>query len=76
MDVKVGDVLLGTVLQDGVLLDGDLAGVPAAIGPLDASWQVPAEEVLQVGRRITAEVIAVTDGRVALSSAATENPDL
>lgn len=51
-----------------MLLDGDLAGVPAAIGPLDASWQVPAEEVLQVGRRIT-------EGRVAPSSAATGNPE-
>ncbi|MFD6951318.1 MULTISPECIES: S1 RNA-binding domain-containing protein [unclassified Nocardiopsis] len=60
-----------------VALDG-FAGRPlGVVGPLDLSWRRFPAAAVEVGRRITAEVVAVDlgEGRVRLSMAATENPE-
>lgn len=82
--VRVGDVVSGTVTETGgphgllVRLDGPLAEVSASVGPLDVSWRGRSVKDVPVGRRVTAEVIAVDTERreVHLSMAATENPRL
>ncbi|MER7363839.1 S1 RNA-binding domain-containing protein [Nonomuraea wenchangensis] len=82
--VRVGDIVSGTITQVGpphgaaVRLDGQLGLASADIGPLHASWGHPWDEVIQVGRRVTAEVIDIDEEekRIGLSLAATENPEL
>ncbi len=81
--VQIGDVVSGTITEVGrrgasVRLDGRLCLVSADIGALDVSWCRLPDEVIQVGRRVTAEVIAVDSeqARIGLSLAATENPEL
>jgi ribosomal protein S1 len=81
--VRVGDVVSGTITEVGpcgavVRLDGRLGLVSANIGPLDVSWRRWSDEAVQVGQRVTAEVIAVDreQARIGLSLAATENPGL
>ncbi|WP_184972824.1 S1 RNA-binding domain-containing protein [Nonomuraea endophytica] len=84
--VNVGDTLAGTVADvtrsgAAVLLDGFVAAPAGVIGSLDLSWQSfqrSAGGILQVGDRVSAEVIAVDSqgGRVLLSRAAVENPQL
>ncbi|MGI5170516.1 S1 RNA-binding domain-containing protein [Spirillospora sp. CA-253888] len=80
--VRVGDIVSGTVMEIGrsfgaaVRLDGELGAVTAGIGPLDVSWRVSRDEAVQVGRRVTAEVVGIDAQRVRLSLAATENPEL
>ncbi|WP_327586685.1 S1 RNA-binding domain-containing protein [Nonomuraea sp. NBC_00507] len=81
--VRLGDLVSGTIREAGrlgasVRLDGRLGLVPADIGPLDVSWCRQPDEAIQVGQRVTAEVIAVDpdQARIRLSLAATENPEL
>ncbi|MCO6004921.1 S1 RNA-binding domain-containing protein [Actinoallomurus purpureus] len=82
--MRVGDVISGTVTEvrrprgAAVRLDGHLSLIPADIGPLDASWTRRSDEAVQVGQRVTAEVIAVDreQATIGLSLAATENPEL
>ncbi|WP_344889881.1 S1 RNA-binding domain-containing protein [Nonomuraea antimicrobica] len=82
--VRVGDVVTGTITEVGrplgaaVRLDGRLGLASAEIGPLDVSWCSRSDEVIQIGRRVTAEVICVDEEqkRISLSLAATENPEL
>ncbi|GAA3181955.1 S1 RNA-binding domain-containing protein [Nonomuraea roseoviolacea] len=82
--VRTGDIVSGTITQVGrphgaeVRLDGRLGQASADIGPLDVSWSRRSDEVIQVGRRVTAEVIDVDEERerIGLSLAATENPEL
>ncbi|WP_326806573.1 S1 RNA-binding domain-containing protein [Streptomyces sp. NBC_01186] len=61
-----------------VALDGFPARPLGTVGPLELSWRRRSAAVVEAGRRITAEVIAVDldEGRVRLSMAATENPEL
>jgi ribosomal protein S1 len=61
-----------------VVLDGFAAQPLATVGPLDGSWRRRFADVAVVGQRITGEVTAVDldAGRVRLSTAATENPEL
>ncbi|GIE91468.1 S1 RNA-binding domain-containing protein [Actinoplanes regularis] len=84
--VSVGDTLTGTVAEItpsgvAVLLDG-FAGDPVGfIGCLDFSWrsfQRSPGAIVQVGDRVSAEVITVDHLRrqVLLSRSATENPQL
>ncbi|MFJ9536567.1 S1 RNA-binding domain-containing protein [Streptomyces sp. NPDC101225] len=80
--VRVGDVCRGTVaevMRSGgvaITLDGFATRPLGTVGPSDLSWR--GSVAVEVGRRVTAEVIAVDReaGRVRLSTAATENPDL
>lgn len=60
------------------MLDGFAAHPLGVVGALDGSWRRRFAEVAVVGQRITAEVIAadLDAGRVRLSMAATENPEL
>ncbi|MEV4019627.1 hypothetical protein AB0J35_55010 [Nonomuraea angiospora] len=82
--VRADDIVSGTITQVGcppgaaVRLDGRLDLASAGIGPLDVSWCRRSDEVIQVGRRVTAEVIDVDEERetTGLSLAATENPEL
>ncbi|KUN77829.1 S1 RNA-binding domain-containing protein [Streptomyces griseoruber] len=81
--IRVGDLCAGTVVEvtrsgPSVLLDGFEERPLGVVGSLDASWRRRSAEVAVVGQRITAEVIAVDldAGRVWLSMAATENPEL
>lgn len=84
--VNVGDTLTGTVAEvtrSGAALSldefaGDSVGF---IGSLDFSWRFlrrSTDEVLRVGARVSAEVIAVDPSRrqILLSHSATENPQL
>lgn len=82
--IRVGDLCGGTVADVTrrrvltVSLDGFPAHPLGEVGPLDLPWgQLPAG-LLEVGRRITAEVTAVDleRSRVRLSLAATEHPEL
>jgi small subunit ribosomal protein S1 len=80
--VSAGDTLTGTVAEitrsgAAVLLDGFADGPAGFIGPLDYSWR-SSGAILQVGDRVSAEVIAVDHlrQRVMLSRSATENPEL
>lgn len=82
--IRVGDVLDGTVAgitrSHGVTvtLDGFTARPVGAVRPLDVhgSWERSA--VVDVGRRVTAQVIAVDpdEGEVRLSMTATRHPHL
>ena len=81
--IKVGDLCQGRVAavsrsEVSVILDGFTAHPVGSVGALDGSWRRRFAEVAVVGQRITAEVIAVDldAGRVRLSMAATENPEL
>ncbi|MEV1173602.1 S1 RNA-binding domain-containing protein [Nonomuraea sp. NPDC049784] len=84
--VNVGDVLTGTVAEmtrsgTTVLLDAFSRAPVGIIGALDLSWRSfgrSAADILEVGGRVSAEVIAVDLGkrRVRLSRSATENPQL
>ncbi|MFZ4206651.1 S1 RNA-binding domain-containing protein [Streptomyces griseoincarnatus] len=81
--VQVGDHCSGVVAEVtpsgvAVILDGFAARSLGVVGPLDVSWQRRMADAAAVGRRITAEVLAVDleEGRVSLSMAATENPEL
>ncbi|MBB6118545.1 S1 RNA-binding domain-containing protein [Nocardiopsis algeriensis] len=84
--VRRGEHCSGTVTK--VTRDGDvvvaLDGFPGrplgVVGPLDVSWTrfARTNREVEVGQRVTAEVIAVDReaGRVRMSMAATENPQL
>ncbi|MFD7771044.1 S1 RNA-binding domain-containing protein [Streptomyces sp. NPDC059787] len=81
--MQVGDRCSGTVAavtrsEVTVALDGFAARPLGVVGPLDVSWQRRMTDAAVVGQRITAEVLAVDleEGRVRLSMAATENPEL
>ncbi|NJP97855.1 S1 RNA-binding domain-containing protein [Nonomuraea sp. FMUSA5-5] len=71
-------VVSGTVVEDGprVRLDGDLASTPAYIR--DFPWSGNRADAVRAGRRVTAEVVSVDEakGRIWLSLAATEHPEL
>ncbi|MEW1640401.1 S1 RNA-binding domain-containing protein [Streptomyces sp. NPDC093801] len=81
--MQVGDLCSGTVAEvsaRGVSVTPD--GFPTRplgrVGSLDVSWRWSVASAVQVGRRITAEVIAVDldQGCAWLSMAAVENPEL
>lgn len=84
--VSVGDTLTGTVAEvtpsgAAVLIDGFADDPVGVIGCLDYSWrsfQRSPGAILQVGDRVSAEVITVDHLRrqVLLSRSATENPQL
>ncbi|TYK43157.1 S1 RNA-binding domain-containing protein [Actinomadura decatromicini] len=84
--VNIGDTLSGTVAEvtraeASVLLDGFAVDPVGIIGPLDLSWRSfrrSAADLLHVGTRVTAAVIAIDPSRrkVMLSRSATENPHL
>ncbi|MDN3022924.1 S1 RNA-binding domain-containing protein [Streptomyces sp. S.PB5] len=81
--ICVGDVCHGTVVavsrsEMSVTLDGFPAHPLGSVGTLDCSWRRRFDDVAVVGRRIAGEVLAVDldAGRVRLSMAATENPEL
>ncbi|BCJ47201.1 hypothetical protein GCM10010168_72100 [Actinoplanes ianthinogenes] len=77
--VRVGDLVTGTVSAvTGAGVSVDLDGPAGEIGPLDLSWRTFSRASIEVGERISAEVIAVDEaaGRVRLSRAATEDPEL
>ncbi|WP_433469809.1 S1 RNA-binding domain-containing protein [Spirillospora sp. CA-128828] len=81
-EVAVGDVVSGTVVADQrpygprMRLDGDASPMPARIR--DFPWEGTRSDAVKVGRRVTAEVVSVDKaaGRVWLSLAATEHPEL
>ncbi|WP_433471691.1 S1 RNA-binding domain-containing protein [Spirillospora sp. CA-142024] len=81
-EVAVGDVVSGTVVADQrpygprMRLDGDASSMPARIR--DFPWEGTRSDAVKVGRRVTAEVVSVDKaaGRVWLSLAATEHPEL
>lgn len=81
--IQVGDLCRGTVAavtrsEVAVTLDGFTARPLGEVGALDVSWQRHLADAAAVGQRIAAEVLAVDteEGRVRLSMAATENPEL
>nr|WP_282083588.1 S1 RNA-binding domain-containing protein [Streptomyces tendae] len=81
--IQVGDRCSGVVAavsrsEVTVTLDGFAARALGVVGPLDVSWQRRRADAAVVGQRITAEVLSVDleEGRVWLSMAATENPEL
>ncbi|NRQ31604.1 S1 RNA-binding domain-containing protein [Nonomuraea sp. NN258] len=82
--VQLGDIVSGTITELDrthsavVRLDDPLSRISASIGLLDVSWRHRPEDIIRIGRRITAEVIAVEEQppRIRLSLAATENPEL
>lgn len=81
--IQVGDRCSGVVAavtrsEVTVTLDGFAARPLGVVGPLDVSWQGRGADAAAVGQRITAEVLSVDleEGRVRLSMAATENPEL
>ncbi|MER7643306.1 S1 RNA-binding domain-containing protein [Streptomyces sp. NPDC126522] len=81
--IKVGDVCHGTVAAVSrstmsVTLDGFAAQPLGVVGPLDRPWGRSSSDVAVVGRRVSGEVVAVDpdEGRVRMSMAATENPEL
>ncbi|WP_232832356.1 hypothetical protein [Nocardiopsis sp. FIRDI 009] len=59
-------------------LDGLPPDTTARIGPLDLSWRGASPDVVRFGQRVSAEVIGLgpDQGRIRLSLAATENPEL
>ncbi|SPL94879.1 SSU ribosomal protein S1p [[Actinomadura] parvosata subsp. kistnae] len=65
-------------MPDGprIRLDGELASTPAYIR--DFPWSGSRADAVRAGRRVTAEVVSVdeTEGRIWLSLAATEHPEL
>ncbi|WP_282083250.1 S1 RNA-binding domain-containing protein [Streptomyces tendae] len=81
--IQVGDACSGVVAaiarsEVTVTLDGFAARPLGVVGPLDVSWQRRMADAAVVGQRVTAEVLSVDleEGRVGLSTAATENPEL
>ncbi|MGW4650409.1 S1 RNA-binding domain-containing protein [Kitasatospora sp. NPDC004289] len=81
--IQVGDVCSGIVAEltprgVSVILDGFAARPLGFVGPLDRSWVRSSGAAVEVGDRITAEVTAIdlAQGRVWMSTAATENPEL
>ncbi|MEU8248923.1 S1 RNA-binding domain-containing protein [Nonomuraea sp. NPDC048916] len=80
--VAVGEVVSGTVVEDErafgprIRLDGNLASMPAHIS--DFPWRGSRADAVRVGQRVTAEVVSVDTaaGRIWLSSAAAEQPEL
>jgi ribosomal protein S1 len=81
--MNVGDVCAGVVAEisrshTSVTLDGFSERSVGEIGSLDLSWKDFSRRELEVGQRISAEVMAIDleAGRALLSMAATENPDL
>ncbi|MEU3561877.1 S1 RNA-binding domain-containing protein [Kitasatospora sp. NPDC006786] len=81
--IRVGDLCGGVVSEAtrsgvAVTLDGFPARPLGFVGSLDLPWGRPRTEGVEVGRRITAEVIAVDRpaGGVRLSMAATGHPEL
>ncbi|MFC4048424.1 S1 RNA-binding domain-containing protein [Actinomadura syzygii] len=84
--VNVGDTLSGTIAEvtrseASVLLDDFAADAVGIIGPLDLSWRSfrrSTADLLQIGTRVSAEVIAVDAPRrkIMLSRSAAENPQL
>ncbi|WP_262063253.1 S1 RNA-binding domain-containing protein [Streptomyces sp. STR69] len=82
--IHVGDICGGTVVEITrsrgvmVMLDGFSARPLGTVWPADVSWRWKTTEAVEVGRRITAEVVAVDPdgGRVRLAMTATENPEL
>ncbi|MFE2416901.1 S1 RNA-binding domain-containing protein [Streptomyces hokutonensis] len=82
--IHVGDICSGTVVEvtrsRGVVvtLDGFSARPLGVVWPADVSWRWRTAVAVEVGRRITAEVVAVDpdEGRVRLAMTATENPEL
>lgn len=80
--MAVGDIVSGVVLADQrpsgprIRLDGDAAQVPAHIR--DFPWKGERADAVKAGQRITTEVVAIDKdaGRVRLSLAATEHPEL
>ncbi|MFI1353216.1 S1 RNA-binding domain-containing protein [Streptomyces sp. NPDC020898] len=82
--IRVGDLCTGTATEItrshgvAVTLDGFPARPLGVVGPLELSWRQHPAAAVKVGERITAEVVAVDldEGRVGLSMAAAENPEL
>jgi small subunit ribosomal protein S1 len=81
--IRIGEVCHGTVAavarsEMSVVLDGFTDLPLGTVGPLDGSWCRRFSDVAVVGRRVSGEVVAVDldAGRVRLSMAATENPEL
>ncbi|WP_019070163.1 S1 RNA-binding domain-containing protein [Streptomyces hokutonensis] len=82
--IHVGDICDGTVVEvtrsQGVVvaLDGFSARPLGVVWPADVSWRWKTAVAVEVGRRITAEVVAVDldEGRLRLAMTATENPEL
>jgi small subunit ribosomal protein S1 len=82
--IHVGDLCSGTVAEVtrsrgvAVTLDGFSAYPLGTVWPADVSWRGKTAVAVEVGRRITAEVVAVDldESRVRLSMTATENPEL
>ncbi|MFC8245714.1 S1 RNA-binding domain-containing protein [Streptomyces chartreusis] len=81
--LRVGEVCHGVVAavsrsEMSVTLDGFPAHPLGSVGTLDGSWRRRFGDVAAVGRRVGGEVLAVDSdaGRVRLSMAATENPEL
>ncbi|MEU6197438.1 S1 RNA-binding domain-containing protein [Streptomyces sp. NPDC047061] len=81
--IRVGDVCRGTVVavaRSGmsVVLDGFTDRPLGTVGPLDGSWCRRFSDVAAVGQRVAGEVMAMDldAGRVQLSMAAIENPEL
>ncbi|MCX4762141.1 S1 RNA-binding domain-containing protein [Streptomyces sp. NBC_01275] len=81
--IQVGDLCSGTVTavsrsEVSVTVDGFAAYPLGVVGALDGSWRRRFADVGVVGQRMSAEVIAVDldAGRVWLSMAATEHPEL
>ncbi|MCY9783223.1 S1 RNA-binding domain-containing protein [Nocardiopsis sp. EMB25] len=83
-DVRIGQVLSGTVTDVSrahgavVRLDGLPPGATAEIRRHDWSWRDFSENAVRVGRRVSARVVDIDpdQGRIRLSLAATENPEL
>ncbi|MGD1216828.1 S1 RNA-binding domain-containing protein [Streptomyces krungchingensis] len=82
--IRIGDLCSGTVAEvtrsQGVTvtLDGYSARPLGVVWPLDISWSWNQSAVVEVGRRITGEVIAIDpdEGHARLSMAAAEHPEL
>ncbi|MGW0606901.1 S1 RNA-binding domain-containing protein [Streptomyces sp. NPDC002640] len=81
--IQIGDVCSGIVAAVtprgvSVTLDGFAARPLGFVGSLDLSWVRFSAAAVEVGDRITAEVTAIDleQGRVWMSTAATENPEL
>jgi ribosomal protein S1 len=82
--IHVGDLCNGTVAEItrsrgvAVTLDGFSAWPLGTVWPADVSWRWSTAVAVEVGQRITAEVVAVDldESRVRLAMTATENPEL
>ncbi|MFI6406005.1 S1 RNA-binding domain-containing protein [Streptomyces sp. NPDC050548] len=81
--IHVGDICGGTVVEVrrgmlAVALDGYSARPLGIVWQGDITWRWNTAGTVEIGRRITAEVVAVDldEGRVRLAMTATENPEL